>query len=215
MSSPSNVILNRVIAGLGCIRWEAFQRVGSPTRSIRSLVFWALQWRHIGRDSLSNHQPHDCLLNRLFRRRSKKTSKLHVTSLCARNSPVTGEFPAQMASNAENVSIWWRHHETLIATGGFIGQTWGQHGTNKWPTSIWGRLNIKMPPYQHGNFLYKDKTVTRPSYLYDGNPYTRKDAFCIETRLRWTSGFRHNAVRGASPPGKAPVDWPHEPRYEF
>ena len=24
--------------------------------------------------------------------------------------PVTGEFPAQMASNAENVSIWWRHH---------------------------------------------------------------------------------------------------------
>ena len=27
------------------------------------------------------------------------------------NSPVTGEFPAQMASNAENVSIWWRHHE--------------------------------------------------------------------------------------------------------
>ena len=27
------------------------------------------------------------------------------------NSPGTGEFPAQMASNAENVSIWWRHHE--------------------------------------------------------------------------------------------------------
>ena len=26
------------------------------------------------------------------------------------NSPGTGEFPAQMASNAENVSIWWRHH---------------------------------------------------------------------------------------------------------
>ena len=27
------------------------------------------------------------------------------------NSPVTGEFPAQMASDAENVSIWWRHHD--------------------------------------------------------------------------------------------------------
>ena len=25
----------------------------------------------------------------------------------------TGEFPAQMASNAENVSIWWRHHENI------------------------------------------------------------------------------------------------------
>ena len=50
-------------------------------------------------------QPHDCLLN------SKKTSKLRVTGLCAGNSPGTGEFPAQMASHAENVSIWWRHHD--------------------------------------------------------------------------------------------------------
>ena len=40
------------------------------------------------------------------RRRSKKTSKLHVTGLCAGNSPVTGDFPAQRASNAENVSVW-------------------------------------------------------------------------------------------------------------
>ena len=69
-----------------------------------------LRWRHNGRDDVSNHQPHDCLLNRLFRRRSKKPSKLRVTGLCAGNSPETGEFPAQMASNAENVSIWWRHH---------------------------------------------------------------------------------------------------------
>ena len=46
------------------------------------------------------------------RRGSKKTSKLRVTGLGAGNSPVTGEFPAQRASNAENVSIWWRHHAT-------------------------------------------------------------------------------------------------------
>ena len=26
-----------------------------------------------------------------------------------------GEFPAQMASNAENVSIWWRHHDKQIS----------------------------------------------------------------------------------------------------
>ena len=31
-------------------------------------------------------------------------------ALCAGNSPVTGEFPAQRVSNAENVSIWWHHH---------------------------------------------------------------------------------------------------------
>ena len=47
----------------------------------------SLQWRHNGHDSVSNHQPHECLLNRLFRRRSEKTSKLRVTGLCAGNSP--------------------------------------------------------------------------------------------------------------------------------
>ena len=70
-----------------------------------------LQRRQNERDGVSNHRPHDCLLNRLFRRRSKKTCKLRVTGLCEGNSPVTGEFPAQRASDAENVSIWWRHHE--------------------------------------------------------------------------------------------------------
>ena len=44
------------------------------------------------------------------RRRSKKASKLPVTGLCEGNSPVISEFPAQRASNAGNVSIWWRHH---------------------------------------------------------------------------------------------------------
>ena len=66
----------------------------------------SLRWRHNRRHSVSNHQPHHCLLKRLFRRRSKKTSKLRVIGLCVG----TGEFPALMASKAENVSIWWRHH---------------------------------------------------------------------------------------------------------
>ena len=74
----------------------------------------SLQWRHNERDGVSNHQPHDCLLKHLFRRRSKKTSKLRATGLCERNSPVTGEFPAQRVSDAENVSIWWRHHVNEI-----------------------------------------------------------------------------------------------------
>ena len=79
---------------------------------IMSATRITLQWRHNERDCVANHQPHDCLLNRLFRRRSKKTSKHRVTGFCVGNSPVIGEFPAQRASNAGNVSIWWRHHES-------------------------------------------------------------------------------------------------------
>ena len=100
---------NRLWSNLGCknivlLRPDAVGQNHGP------YLLTPLQWRHNGHDGVSNHQPHDCLLNRLFGCRSKKTSKLRVTGLCAGNSPLTGEFPAQMASNAENISIWWRHH---------------------------------------------------------------------------------------------------------
>ena len=64
-----------------------------------------LQSRQIECCGVLNLQPHDYLFNRLFGRRTKKTSKLRVTGLCAGNSPVTGEFPAQMASNAEMLAF--------------------------------------------------------------------------------------------------------------
>ena len=55
---------------------------------------------------------HTILYSTVFQTQVKKTSKLRVTGLCAGNSPGTGEFPAQMASNEENVSICWHHHAT-------------------------------------------------------------------------------------------------------
>ena len=76
-----------------------------------------LQWRHNESDGISKHRHPDCLLSRLLSRRSKKTSKLRLTGLCEGNSPVTGEFPAQMASDAEDVSIWWRHHIFVVGGG--------------------------------------------------------------------------------------------------
>ena len=64
-----------------CLKWHSFRlqklQISNET----------LQWRHNGCDSVSNHQPHDGLLNRLFRCISKKTSKLRVTVFCAGNSP--------------------------------------------------------------------------------------------------------------------------------
>ena len=81
-----------------------------------------LHWRHNEYVGVSNHQLHGCLFIRLLRRRSKKTSKLRVTGLCAGNSPGTGEFPAQMASYAENVSIWWRHHAPAPLTKSVVSR---------------------------------------------------------------------------------------------
>ena len=45
-----------------------------------------------------------------MKHRSKKTSEFRATSLSAGNSVVTCEIPRKMASNAENLFIWWRHH---------------------------------------------------------------------------------------------------------
>ena len=93
----------------------------SPVAVIRGamalmcLAYVSLQWRYNEHDGVSNHWRLYCLLNRLFRHRAKKTSKLPVTGLCVGNSPGTGEFPAQKASNAENVSIWWHHHSNVIS----------------------------------------------------------------------------------------------------
>ena len=88
-----------------------------PTGCMRIEIYLnsiPLQWRHNEGDSITKLRRLDCLLNCLFRRRPKKASKIRITGLCAGNSPGTGEFPAQKASEAENISIWWRHHEPYL-----------------------------------------------------------------------------------------------------
>ena len=80
--------------------WDVLNTKQRMRASLKSL-----RWRHNENDSVSNHQARDCFLNRLLRHRSKKTSKLRVTGLCVWNLHWTGKFPAQMASNAENVSF--------------------------------------------------------------------------------------------------------------
>ena len=107
------------------------------------LVCISLQWRHNEQDSVSNHQPHDCILKRLFGRRSKITSKLRVTGLCAGNSPGTDEFPAQRASNAENVSIWWRHHVPLHIWPAVRCRSWfPENNPPQWPSQRAASKNV-------------------------------------------------------------------------
>ena len=127
----------------------------SVNRQVRGQSFvWPIHYADVimAQDCVSNHQRLDCLFSRLFRHRSKKTAKLRVTGLCAENSPVTGEFPAQMANNAENVSIWWRHHGTITLCGPFLSgpsddkstQYIGAHWSTSHCLGLWMiRLNNK------------------------------------------------------------------------
>ena len=73
----------------------------------------SLKWHHDGRDRVSNHYPRNCLLNRLFRRRSKKTSKLRVTGLCVGihqwpvNSPHQGLVTRKLFPFDDVIMVIW------------------------------------------------------------------------------------------------------------
>ena len=71
----------------------------------RSLKLVGWLWRHWP----FVISPKGCIMPKLESNLRNPMLVLRVTGLCAGNSPVPGEFPAQMASNAEIVSIWWRH----------------------------------------------------------------------------------------------------------
>ena len=100
----------------------------------------------------------------LFRHRWKKTSKLCVTGFCAANSPVTGKFPAQRVSNAENVFIWWRHHEWPRLRDCSLS-SW-------WPHTLPGYLFIsyKIHPknYAHGSRFVAWDEITYPFPNFNG-----------------------------------------------
>ena len=71
-------------------------------------IYITLQWHHSeqnGKSAISRlfTQP---LIQSADQRKNQSSAPLAFV----RNPPVTGEFPTQRASNAENVSIWWHHH---------------------------------------------------------------------------------------------------------
>ena len=86
-------------------RWAVYKSNGTIHNMVFDDMSSTLQWRHNERGGVSNHQPHYCLLNRLFKAQIKKHQRYALPAICAGNSSVTGEFPSQMVSNAEKVSI--------------------------------------------------------------------------------------------------------------
>ena len=102
-----------------------------------------LQWRHNGRDSVSNHQPHACLLNRLFRRRSKKTSKLRVTGL------LRGKCFHLMTSSCTT----WSHSRSCANIDGLM---------EDWSNSIANALELLQSYTKPSIYALKSTILTEP-----------------------------------------------------
>ena len=138
----------------------------------------SLQWRHNGRDSVSNHQPHDCLLNRLFRRRSKKTSKLRVTGLCV-NSP--HKWPVTRKMFPFDDVIMFTDIGTIIPLSQYQGSN--MNNVTKYTTSPDGMISLRQHETQqnHVNILYDDTIQYLPYGLCLIEEYT----LCFAKMIEW------------------------------
>ena len=111
-------------------------------------------------------------------RRSKKTSNLRVSGLYAGNIPVTGEFPAQRASNAENVSIWWRHHDPLIQRVN-ISLISSRYDTFQW-------YEISFKAVSSGDFSYNSSPLGQNGHHFAYDIFRCifvTEKFCILTQI--------------------------------
>ena len=146
-----------------------------------------VQWRHIEhieRDRVSNHWRLDCLRSRLFRRRSKKTSKLHVTGLCEGNPPVTGEFPSQGASNMD----FFPFDDVIII---IVFQIKLSGGHSKQDFSLFNRLSIDntIDTDGYGSMWWK---VNMWVFFHADNATFRERARVrMYTKLWWTPRYSY------------------------
>ena len=125
---------------------------------------WTLQWHHNERDGVSNHQPHDCLL------------------ICS-GTDHSGEFPAQRTSNAENVSIWWRHHGKCHGLIGWYYPDSKVHGATMGP--IWGRQD---PGGPHGGPMNFAIWVVSLHFGSSPKEFSWHFIFAYAKKLTWLCG---------------------------
>ena len=118
-------------------------------------------WCHCNDVTMGLQSPASRLFTQPFiQAQIKETTKLRVTGLYAENSPVTGEFPAHRASNAENVSIWWRHHvlshfDTVAWPRPKQAYTWWRHQTETFfALPLWGGPTV--PQRLYSDFCWEE-----------------------------------------------------------
>ena len=140
----------------------------------------SLQWRHNECNGVSNHQPDDCLVDRLFRCRSKKTSKLRVTGLCAGHSFVK---TTTYRHNYKSINVWML---TMISLLLLFSQC---------PYLLQWSLQFRESSRRHGFFctgncwrrprnLFTGSLKYRPVQATHSNSFLNKD-FLWDTDKNW------------------------------
>ena len=147
----------------------------------------SLRWRHNGHDCVWNHQPHHCLLNHIFGCRSKKTSKLRVTGLCAGNSPGPVNSPHKWPVTRkmfpfDDVIMWQKKKKKIKPWVVWINELWEsakkksitktkQHTAKFYVDILWDMLCTPPP------FL---QSLADPWWRHQMETFSALLAFCAE-----------------------------------
>ena len=161
------------------------------------LLMSSLRWRHNDHAGVSNHQPHGYLFNRVFRRISKKTSKLRVTGLCAGNSPgpvnsphkgpvtrkmfpfddvIMGDARTSAASTdlTPDGLLTCGHVTEVVGSSGFMVQSRGNPDITQPSLTSTSVVSISRSPYhQYKKSYCRRKTVLWPSFLQHETPHSK------------------------------------------
>ena len=125
---------------------------------------WSLWCSHNDHDSVSNHQPHECLLNRLFRRRSKKISKLRVTGLCVGNSP----GPVNSPHRGPVTRKMFPFDDVImvhIGTNASVASFGRCDKTSQFPHAFWGIFLSSEPFIKFGYHILSHFTCLQLSWI--------------------------------------------------
>ena len=137
-----------------------------------------LQWRHNGRDGVSNHRHIDCLLNRLFGRRSKKTSSSELLAFVRGihrwpgNSPHKGPATRKMLPFDDVIIILLDILRILVGCFGCSSFIY-----RKYPQALITKENTRKTCYT----LYFNTIVVCCS----GSFFTRRQGFGIKSRIMY------------------------------
>ena len=104
-----------------------------------------------------------------------------------------GEFPAQRASNAENVSIWWRHHGQPAFIAARPAIAWNDKQTTAWLLLEWRIFTVN-----HRNIHSHRETAAGPLSIGTGPGSIRLVA--IRQSILGPTTDKWNAIHLSCPP---------------
>ena len=131
-----------------------------------------LQWRHNEHKRVSNHRRLDCLFNRLFRHRSKKTPTPCVTDHCEGNPPVTGEFPHKGPLTRKMFPMMRSSNGNIFRVTGhlcgeFTSHRWNPH-TKASDAEIWRHCSDLMTSWSEVGLGLKSSTFGTTDVIHSG-----------------------------------------------